>query len=202
MKNRFDFSCSHLLQKRNGAVCRPFFCAAAFLLLTVFSVSCVKGPSPEEVTAAYFEAMASGDTFAVRPYLTPEGQDILDQMAAMPEVRKATESRREAQKQFWNGVVRQVSPSSVEGNRAVVVFTAEVPGRGRASCPIVLFLIEGDWRISSMSVTGLQADRFLSELVALKSAQAPAAASAAAPAAPASAPAVSAPVPESGAEKK
>ena len=189
MKTHFSFF--HFPGIRNGVV-RRLSCAAAFLLLTVFAVSCMERPSPDQVTAAYFETMANGDTFAIRPLLTPDGQEILDQMAAMPEVRAAMDSRREAQKQFWSGIVRTVSQPSIEGNRAVVVFTAEVPGRGRASCPIVLFLIDGEWRISSMSVTGLQADRFLSELVALKAPPAPPAAAPAAPAAPATAPDTSA----------
>lgn len=171
--------------------------AAAALLLTGFAVSCVERPSPEQVTSAYFETVAGGDMFALRPYLTPDGQEILDQMAAVPELRKAMESQREAQKQFWHGVVRSVSQPSVEGSRAVVVFTAEVPGRGRASCPIVLFLIDGQWRISSTSISGLQADRFRSELMALKTPVQSAAASPAKPE-PAAVPAA----PAAGAEKK
>lgn len=189
MKTGFDFF--RLPVFKNNAVYRSFSCTAASLLLILFAVSCVERPSPEQVTAAYFETMAAGDMFAVRPYLTPDGQEILDQMAAVPELRAAMESQREAQKQFWNGFVHSVSQPSIEGSRAVVVFTAEIPGRGRASCPIILFLIDGEWRISSTSISGLQADRFRNELMALKTSPvAPAASAAAAPAAaPASAPA-------------
>jgi len=174
MKTGFVFPHCLIPSIRTGSLS----CAAAALLLTVLAVSCVERPSPEQVTAAYFEAMADGDTFAIRPYLTPDGQEILNQMAAVPELRAAMESQHAAQKQFWNGIVRTVSQPSVEGSRAVVVFTAEVPGRGRASCPIVLFLIDGQWKISSTSISGLQADRFRTELMTLK-------APPAAPAAPA-----------------
>ena len=191
MKNRFAFFRLRFFEIRKSSV------AAAALLLTAFAVSCVERPSPEQVTAAYFETVAGGDMFALRPYLTPDGQEILDQMAAVPELRKAMESQREAQKQFWNGVVRSVSQPSVEGSRAVVVITAEVPGRGRASCPIVLFLIDGQWKISSTSISGLQADRFRSELMALKTPVQPAAASPAKPE-PAAVPVA----PAAGAEKK
>ena len=143
----------------------PAVCA---LFLALFAVSCVERPAPDQVTAAYFEAVARGDMFALRPYLTPDGQEILDQMAAVPKLRAAMESGREAQKQFWTGVARSVSQPVIEGSRAVVDFTAEVPGRGKASCPIVLFLIDGEWKISSTSVSGLQADRFRNEMMALK----------------------------------
>lgn len=201
MKRVSDFFRLRLPVTRNASL------AAAVILLTVFAVSCVERPSPEQVTAAYFETVAGGDMFALRPYLTPDGQEILDQMAAVPELRAAMESQREAQKQFWNGIVRTVSQPSIEGSRAVVVFTAEVPDRGRTSCPIVLFLIDGEWRISSTSISGLQADRFRNELMALKAPPAAPAAPAAAPAKPAEAAAVPAAtppaaVPAPGAEKK
>lgn len=142
----------------------PCLCAVA---LTVFT-ACVERPAPDQVTAAYFEAVAQDDMFALRPFLTPDGQEILDQMAAVPALRAAMESGREAQKQFWTGVVRSVSQPSIEGKRAVVDFLAEVPGRGKTSCRIVLFLIDGEWKISSTSVSGLGADRFRNELMALK----------------------------------
>ena len=165
MKNLFDVSRFRFPSVRKSALFRT---AAPILLLTVFAVSCVEQPSPDQVTAAYFETVANGDPFAVRPYLTPDGQEILDQMAALPQIRAAIESQRGVQKQFWSGIVRSVSQPSIEGSRAVVVFTAEVPGRGRASCPVVLFLIDGQWRISSTSISGLQSDRFRNELTALK----------------------------------
>ena len=198
MKTGSDF-CRFLLPSiRNSAL----FCAA--LLLTVFAVSCVERPSPDQVTAAYFETVAGGDMLAMRPYLTPDGQEILDQMAAVPALRNAMESQRETQKQFWNGIVRTVSQPSIEGSRAVVVFTAEVPGRGRASCPIVLFLIDGQWKISSTSISGLQADRFRNELINLKAPSveaAPSAPAKSAEAAPAAAKSAAA-APAAGTEKK
>jgi len=140
-------------------------CAACLLGLCA---ACVQRPSPEQVTAAYFEAVAQGDMFALRPFLTPDGQEILDQMAAVPELRAAMQSQREVQKQFWDGIRKSVSLPAIEGNRAVVDFTAEVPDRGRATCRIVLFLIDGEWKISSTSVSGQGADRFRNELMALK----------------------------------
>ena len=198
MKKGFDFSRFRSISLGKCPVVRPLFRAAAPLLMMVFAVSCVERPSPDQVTAAYFKTVANGDPFAVRPFLTPDGQEILDQMAAMPQIRAAIESQRGVQKQFWSGIVCSVSQPSIEGSRAVVVFTAEVPGRGRASCPVVLFLIDGDWRISSTSISGIQTDRFRNELMALKAPPAksepPAAApSAAAPAAPAAAPPAAAP---------
>ena len=152
----------------------PCLCAVALAAFT----ACIQRPSPEQVTAAYFEAVAEGDMFALRPFLTPDGQEILDQMAAVPELRAAMQSQREGQKQFWTGIQRSVSQPSIEGNRAVVNFTAEVPGRGKAVCPVVLFLIDGEWKISSTSISGLGADRFRNELVALKMTAASAAGSA------------------------
>ena len=144
-------------------------CACGCALFLLFSaVSCVERPAPDQVTAAYFETLSQGNMFAVRPFLTPDGQEILDQMAAVPEIRAALESNREAQKQFWKGIVHSVSQPSINGSRAEVDFIAEVPGRGKASCRIVLFLIDGDWRISSTSIRGLQAERFQHELMALK----------------------------------
>ena len=53
----------------------PCLCAVA---LTVFT-ACVERPAPDQVTAAYFEAVAQDDMFALRPFLTPDGQEILDQ---------------------------------------------------------------------------------------------------------------------------
>lgn len=157
----------HSSRKQKAASAR-LLSAVCALFLVLFAVSCVERPAPDQVTAAYFEAVAQGDMFALRPFLTPDGQEILDQMAAVPKLRAAMESGREAQKQFWTGVVRSVSQPVIEGSRAVVDFIAEVPGRGKASCPIVLFLIDGEWKISSTSVSGLQADRFRNELMALK----------------------------------
>lgn len=143
-------------------------CLAAILFTGCIQQNNGDGLAPEQVVKGYFETAAQGDVFGLRQYLTPDGNEVLNEFAESEEIRKALEKQKESQQQFWKGIITGFSPGQLrEDGSCMVVVTLLFEGR-KTAFPIILHKINGSWKISSHSFYGKRAELMQMEIVKLK----------------------------------
>ncbi len=152
-----------MMKKMFLAVCVSALC---------FASACQKSDPPEVIVKQYFADVANGDLLSLGKYLTPDGRYELEGYAGRPEVVAELEKKRPNQIGIWKDVKHSTRLLQQTPDFAEVEFTGEYQGR-KATCTLLLFLINGEWKISIHSFTivaGLQLE--LNQMKTLPSAAA------------------------------